>query len=81
MANRKDSNLEKRREVLRGIVHEAVAARDGPRVEAFITYYYPPPFDLAPTGALSISLNPLGAYLYRQTFTYHIVSEKKTRSS
>lgn len=77
----KSKSLEERREVLRGIVHEVVAERDGPRVEAFITYYYPPPFDLAPTGSLSMSLIPVGAHLYRQTFTYHAVSEKKTRSS
>lgn len=76
----KSKSLEERREVLRGIVHEVVAERDGPRVEAFITYYYPPPFDLAPTDSLSMSRDPVGAHLYRQTFTYHIVSEKKTRS-
>ncbi len=72
------SNLETRRETLRGIVHEVIAARDGIKLEAFITYYYPPPFDLAPTGSLSMSLTPVGAQLYRQTFTYHIVSERKT---
>jgi hypothetical protein len=76
----RSKSLEERRETLRGIVHEVVAERDGPRLEAFITYYYPPPFDLAPTGSLSMSLSPLGAQLYRQTFTYHIVSEKNTRS-
>lgn len=76
----KHAPLETRRETLRGIVHEVVAVRDGPRVEAFITYYYPPPFDLAPTGGLSMSLVPVGAHLYRQTFTYHAISEKKTRS-
>lgn len=76
----KSRSLEERREVLRGIIHEVLAERDGPRLEAFITYYYPPPFDLAPTGSLSISLSPVGAQLYRQTFTYHVVSEKKTRS-
>jgi len=75
----KSSNLETRRETLRGIIFEVVAERDGPRLEAFITYYYPPPFDLAPTGSLSMSLTPVGAHLYRQTFTYHVVSETKTR--
>jgi len=81
MEKLKSSNLETRRETLRGIIHEVVAERssDG-RLEAFITYYYPPPFDLAPIGDLSMSLIPLGAQLYRQTFTYHVVSEKKPHS-
>jgi hypothetical protein len=57
----KSKSLEERRETLRGIVYEVVAERDGPRVEAFITYYYPPPFDLAPTGVLSMTLTPVGA--------------------
>ena len=78
----KSKSLEERRETLRGIVYEVVAQRDGPRLETFITYYYPPPFDLAPTGDfLPMSLHPVGAQLYRQTFTYHIISEKKTRST
>lgn len=77
----KSTSLEQRREVLRGIIHEVVAERspDG-RLEAFITYYYPPPFEFAPKDSLPISLIPLGAQLYRQTFTYHAVSEKKSRS-
>jgi site-specific DNA recombinase len=76
----KSRSLEERREVLRGIIHEVVAERDGPRLEAFITYYYPPPFDFAPEASLSMSLIPLGAQLYRQTFTYHAVHEKQARS-
>jgi transcriptional regulator with XRE-family HTH domain len=76
----KSKSLEERREVLRGIIHDVVADREGPKLELFITYYYPPPFEFAPTGSLSIALSPVGAHLYRQTFTYHVISEKKTRS-
>lgn len=75
------STLETRRETLRGIIHEVIAQRNGKEIEAFITYYYPPPFELSPTGSLSMSRASVGAPLYRQTFTYHVISEKKTRSS
>ena len=74
------SNLETRRETLRGILHEVVTERDGKELFALITYYYPPPFDLAPTGDLSTSLIPVGALRYRQTFTYPVVSQEKARS-
>lgn len=72
------STLETRRETLRGIIHEVIAQRDGPTIEAFITYYHPPPFNFAPTDVLSTSLSPVGAQLYRQTFTYP--AQEKTRS-
>ena len=75
----KSDSLEERRAALRGIIHEVVAERDGDSIEAFITYYHPPPFDLAPTDVLSISRDPVGAHLYRQTFTYP--ARIKTRSS
>jgi len=77
--------LETRRAVLRGIVHEMTAERADKNIFALITYYYPPenagpPFDLAPTGILSMSPDPVGALRYRQTFSYPVISEEKPRS-
>jgi DNA invertase Pin-like site-specific DNA recombinase len=67
------SPIEQRRQLLRGIVHDIIAERDGKHIRAFITYYYPPPFDLIPT--LSKSPDPVGAHLYRQLFTYPVESK------
>ena len=67
------SPIEKRRQLLRGIVHDIIAERDGKHIRAFITYYYPPPFDSIPT--LSKSPDPVGAHLYRQLFTYPVESK------
>jgi len=60
--------VEQQRPLLRGIIHEVVAERDGKIIRGMITYYYPPPFDLAPT--LPTESDPVGAHLYRQTFSY-----------
>ena len=60
--------VEQQRPLLRGIVHEVIAERDGKIIRGMITYYYPPPFDLAPT--LPTESDPVGAHLYRQTFSY-----------
>ena len=77
--------LEKRRQILRGIVHEVRAERHGKIISALITYYYPPnlsgaedpPFDSAPTdNVLSMYPPPVGAHLYRQTFTYPVDTNK-----
>ena len=89
--------IEKRRQILRGIVHEVRAERHGKTISALITYYYPPtifpspsgrgqgegqdpPFDPALTDdLLSMYPPPVGAHLYRQTFTYP--AESKTPHS
>ncbi|HEX6034830.1 MAG TPA: recombinase family protein [Anaerolineales bacterium] len=79
----KNEPLEKRRELLRELVHEVTAERSGKHIFALITYYYPPPFDLAPTDdgkMLPITHAPVGALRYRQTFSYPVVSEETTRS-
>lgn len=67
------SPIEQQRQIVRGIVHEVVAERDGKIIRGMITYYYPPPFELAPT--LSITPAPVGALLYRQTFSYPFQSK------
>ena len=72
------SPIEQQRILLRGIVHEVVAERDGKIIRGMITYYYPPPFDLAPT--LSMERDPVGASLYRQTFSCPFQSQEKTRA-
>ena len=70
--------VEQQRQLLRGIVHEVLAERDGKIIRGMITYYYPPPFDLAPT--LSMERDPVGALLYRQTFSYPFQTQEKTRA-
>lgn len=74
-----EATLETRREILRGIIHEVVAQRVGKTIEAFVTYYHPPPFDIAPTESLSMSPTPVGAQLYRQTFTYHAIEKARSK--
>lgn len=58
------------RQLLRGIIHEVVAERDGRIIRGMITYYYPPPFDSAPTGMLPMERTPVGALLHRQLFQF-----------
>ena len=70
-----NSPIETRRQILRSIVHSVVAERDGKIIRGMITYYYPPPFDLAPVGALPMESTPVGASLYRQTFSYPLSSK------
>jgi DNA invertase Pin-like site-specific DNA recombinase len=64
-----NSPPEKLRQLLRGIIHEVVAERDGNIIRGMITYYYPPPFDEAPN-TLPKEPTPLGALLHRQLFSY-----------
>jgi len=85
--------VEQQRPLLRGIIHEVIAERDGKIIRGMITYYYPPdceqssgrpPFDLAPlsaqAGTLPTESDPVGASLYRQTFSYPFQSQEKPHS-
>lgn len=67
---------ETRRQLLRGFIHEIRAEKNGTILKGTITYFYPFPFELAPT--LPIEPHPVGALLYRQRFTQPF--EAKTRS-
>jgi DNA invertase Pin-like site-specific DNA recombinase len=59
------------RQLLRGIISEITVERDGNSIKGIITYHYPPPFDLAPTGTLlPIERSPVGALLHRQQFQF-----------
>jgi DNA invertase Pin-like site-specific DNA recombinase len=60
--------MEERRLILRGLVQRISAEREGRTIRGLITYFYPPPFDLAPM--LSMESGSMGAPLYRQTFSY-----------
>ncbi|HKI53530.1 MAG TPA: hypothetical protein VJ987_05350 [Anaerolineales bacterium] len=72
-----NSPPEQLRQLLRGIIHEVVAERDGNVIRGMITYYYPPvlsesegpPFDFAPT-VLPKEPAPVGALLHRQLFSH-----------
>jgi hypothetical protein len=74
----KNSPPEQLRQLLRGIIHGVVAEKDGKFVRGMITYYYPPPFDLAPTEMLPKEPIPVGALLHRQLFSHPF--EKQIRS-
>ncbi|MDX1379301.1 MAG: hypothetical protein R3307_10650, partial [Anaerolineales bacterium] len=69
---------EKLRQILRGIIHEVIAEKEGKVLRGMVTYYYPPPFDLAPTKMLPMEADPVGAYLHRQLFSHPF--EVKIRS-
>ena len=69
---------EQLRQILRGIIHQITAERDGNIIRGIITYYYPPPFDFAPIRMLPKEPTPMGAQLYRQIFSYPF--EAKIRS-
>lgn len=67
---------EKLRQILRGIIHEIKAYRNGNTITGTIQYFYP--FEFAPTEMLPIEPVPVGAPLYRQLFS--LPFESKTRS-
>ena len=66
----RDAPLEEKRRHLHEIIAEVRAEKSGKNIFALITYYYPPPFDLAPTDVLPMSHTPVGALRYRQLFSY-----------
>lgn len=61
------SPIEQQRILLRGLIHEVIAERDGKIIRGMITYYYPP--------VLSLERDLVGAHLYRQTFSYPFQSK------
>jgi DNA invertase Pin-like site-specific DNA recombinase len=69
---------ETRRQILRGLVHEITAEKNGTLITGTLTYYYPPPFDYAPM--LPTEPVPMGALLYRQRFTQPFEAEIKPHS-
>jgi hypothetical protein len=69
-----DGPPERVRAILKGFVIEIRAERVEKQITGTIRYRYPPPFDPNPTdGCLSIGSVPVGAPLYRQTFTVPLV--------
>jgi site-specific DNA recombinase len=70
------SKPEDQRQNLRAILHEIRAERVDKNIFALVSYYFPPPFDSAPTGTLPILLLPVGAHRYRQLFTYPISTHR-----
>ena len=79
------------RPILQSFIHKILAKKTNGQITGSITYFTPPladllrppdpspPFESAPTGdiMLPISSRPVGAPLYRQTFTHPIVCPTK----
>lgn len=87
-----DSPPETVRQTVNSFVHQIRAKKQDKEIAGSITYFTPPiltinelgeppPFDLAPTDGiiLPISPPPVGAHLYRQTFTHPIVFPPKKK--
>lgn len=76
---------EEKRQHLHSLLHAVRAERVGNVIFAMISYYFPPPFDFAPTGVtmLPMSTAPVGAQRYRQLFTIPVSTapKKETRSN
>ena len=66
------SPIEEKRQILRGLLKEVRTERTGKRIFALITYWYPPPFDFAPTAGIMLPIPhaPVGAHLHRQLFSH-----------
>jgi hypothetical protein len=81
------ASLEERRLILRAFIKTIAVERDGNTLRGLITYYYPPGFSPSPLGRgqgegpkdpsmLPIDSSPVGAHLYRQTFTHPFIYVK-----
>lgn len=79
-----NSPPDEKRQHLHAVLHSVRAERVGNVIFALISYYFPPPFDFAPTGVtmLPITQAPVGAHRYRQLFTVPVntAPKKETRS-
>lgn len=84
-----NSPTEQVRQILHAFLHKVIAKKVGGEITGSITYYLPPlsdllrppdppiPFDPAPMRVnLPTGLHPVGAPLYRQTYTHPIVNKK-----
>jgi len=74
------------KQILQSFIHKILAKKTDGQITGSITYYTPPLADLLrppdpPPGdsMLPISSRPVGAPLYRQTFTHPIVCPKKKK--
>jgi len=64
-------------QIVKSFIHEIRAKKQGNEITGSITYHAPP-FDPAPSDeCLPISRLPVGAPLYRQTFTHPLVCPPK----